>query len=194
MVEKLNGRLEMVKIEKQILATDNCNYGELLRDKRKVTVRNALSYEGRPCLVRFDLRDGLYRPEPTGYFISSVVPPSFVGLAAEQYILMGLWEKEASSKSIPTLPEIEEAYRPGNMPFYRYFQKGFSNQQGIYLVINTQIQADYGTSLARYIRRIDSSRAARVLIVEAETDLEKIMMAVKDQHLSPIIMELLRDR
>lgn len=189
MTEKLNGRLEIVKIEKKPSATDNCNYGELLRDKRKVTVLNASSYEGRPCLVRFDLREGSHRQAPGGYLISSVVPSSFEGLAPEQYVLIGLWEKTGSSTKIPTLQEVEEIYRPGNMPFLLYFQDGFSQQQGIYTIDNKKKVHEPRSSIPRFMRRINSQRSSRVFVVETGEDLEKIMAAAKGQNLYSIIME-----
>lgn len=188
MADKLNGRLEVVKIEEPLSAPDNCNYAELFPDKKKVTVRNALSYEGRSCLVRFDLQDGLHRPEPEGYFISSVVPLSFEGLAPEQYVLVGLWE-EKSSKSIPTLQRAEQLYRPGNMPFFRYFQNGFSQKQGVHTIDKLKIVRELKASIPRFIRRIDPQRASRVFIIESEIDLERIIVAAKNQNLSPIMME-----
>ena len=192
MTERLNGRLEVVKIEEPLSATDNCNYGELLRDKREVTVRNALSYEGVSCLVRFDLRNGWHRSEPVGYFISSVVPPSFEGLAPEQYILTGLWEGAYSSGSIPTMPEIEQVYRPSNMPLLYYFQDGFSQKQGIYIINNQKIIPDPRSTLARRIKRTDPLHASRVFVMESETDLEKIMDAAKRLNIYPAMMESLK--
>ncbi len=193
MAEKLNGRLEVVKINEPLSATDNCNYGELLRDKRAVTIHNALSYEGRSCLVRFDLRAGLYHQEPEGYFISSIVPPSFEGLAAEQYVLLGLWEKAYSTADIPTMQEIEQVYKPGNTPFLWYLKKGFSRHQGRYLITNGEITLESEPSnIARTMRRTDPQRASRVFVVESETDLEKIIAIVRGQNISLMIMEPLK--
>ncbi len=191
MAEELNGRLEVVKIEEPLLAIDNCNYGELLRDKREVRVRNAFSHKWSSCLVRFDLRNGLHHSEPEGYFISSVVPPTFEGLAAEQYILVALWDKAYSLGSIPTMSEVEKAYRPGNMPFLRYFQNGFSQRQGRYIIDNQKARFETRSALARSIKNIDPYRASRVFLVESETDLEKILAAAKSQNLYPVMMEQL---
>src|SRR3989338_1189557 len=192
MTERLNGRLEVVKIEEPLSATDNCNYGELLRDKREVTVRNSLSYEGRSCLVRFDLRTGQHRQEPEGYFISSVVPPTFEGLASEQYILVGLWDIINSSAEIPTMQEIERVYRPSNMSFLHYFQNGFSQKQGRYIIYNQKIILEERSTITHNIRHIDPQRASRVFIIEGEKDLEKIMTVAKSQNIYPVIMEPLK--
>ena len=192
MAEKLNGRLEVVKIEKPLFTIDNCNYGGLLRDERRVTVRNAIAYEGHPCLVRFDLRDGLHRPEPEGYFISSVVPPSFEGLAPEQYVLVGLWDQAHSLADIPTLHEIEQVYRPSNMPLLYYFQRGFSQKRGKYIINNQKITFEPRSSLSSCIRDVNPQHAVRVFVVESEIDLEKMIVITKNQNLHPIIMEPLK--
>ncbi|MDO8655693.1 MAG: hypothetical protein Q7K45_00510 [Nanoarchaeota archaeon] len=181
--------MEVVKIEKSLSATDNFNYGELLRDERGVNVRNSLFYEGRSCLVRFDLRDGLHRQEPEGYFISSVVPPTFEGLAAQQYILVGLWDRAYSSAEIPTIQDIEMVYKPGNMPFLHYFQNGSSQNWGNFIIDNQKIISDNGSTLSYKIRHINPLRASRVFIMESETYLEKVMAVAKSQRIHPIIME-----
>lgn len=192
MTERLNGRLEVVKIKESLTATVNCNYGELLRDGKIVSVRDATKYEGRPCLVRFDLRDGPHHKNPYAYFISSIVPPLFGGLAPEQYVLVGLWKKGPSSLEVPSLQEIEEIYRPRNMSLFRYFRKEFSVRQGIYTVGVKKTRPDIKISIGSYLRTFDSQRAACVFIVEDEIDLEKIVAAVKSQGKHPMLMEPLK--
>ena len=105
---------------------------------------------------------------------------------------MGLWDKAYSSADIPTMREVEKVYRPGNMPFLRYFQNGFSKQQGIYIINNQKTILRKRTTLSHLIRRIDPQRASRVFLVENEIDLEKIAAAAKSLNIYPVMMEALR--
>lgn len=194
MTDRLNGRLELVTIGDSFLGNRLCNYGNLLADGRVVVFHNTPSaYQRSPCLVRFDLRDGLRSSDPVGYFISSIIPPDFKGLAPEHYALLGLWEKAHLPGHPPTINEVEQVYRPGNTPFLHYIQSGSSCEQGGYAISVKGVWRAEQTTPARFMRLTDPQRASRVILAQKREDLETVAATARSMGLFPVSMEPLRD-
>src|SRR3989338_1649338 len=173
-VQNLAGRLERVYIGLSISA--NAAVG-LLGD-RPVYVAHGNRYEGRDCLVRFDLRqrnsdDALNERaiRPIGNFITTDIPNGFSGLSRDKYVFTALWEERMEKQDFfPTMSEVNMYFDPGKAGGIPFFSHVINGVLGALLTPNGPIKIGTCIGYKGYVlnKLADSDRASRLLVADNE--------------------------
>lgn len=111
----------------------------------------------------------------------------------EEYVLIGKWEEDMEKKnSIPTLFEIRKYFSPGKMIMVPYFRDGSSNSHGR-AIVGGGGHYFQRNSINRFVKRVvEHNPGSRLVVVESDEDLEKVIESVREKGLVPILMERLR--
>lgn len=193
---QLSGRLEKVNIK--LPYSNECALGDL--NGTSVIVTNGSDYSEKDVLVKFDIINNQKKISPEmrdkiiGNFITSNVPSDFKGLAPEEYVLCGLLKDRGHNKRyFPQLTEINDYFNPGNIRNIIYLKEHSTFHKGKAFLTRNGFFPQKG-SISYLIRKKlpDPKEAARVVIAESESDLERVIQEIKKLGLKAIEMEPLR--
>jgi len=177
----LAGRIEKVFVE---YLTDHAGIAHY--DGYETHVNNARC-QNRHCLARFELNQK--RPL-TANFISSAIQAD--SLHKKEYLLCGRWEMETTGE-FPTPEEIKRYYDPGDMGEVIYIKRGHTRKKGKGIIRKTYFYPIHRSIEGIIEKRLQNPyRESRILLAEAEEDIEKIIKAAKELELKAIRMERLQ--
>jgi hypothetical protein len=185
-----SGRIQRVYIFKKYKNTGIAYISDV-----KCILKNCANFEGKECIVRFDLNQK--KSDPFGNFITSDLS-QHNSLSSEDYLLLGLWEKDMNKKGqFPTLEEINQYYDPGEMPQAVYLSKGhYRDSDRTYgrVAITCKEPFILTTSVTGIIRGKlpDPRRKSRVILTETEEDIGKVTESARNLQLFAVRMERLR--
>ncbi len=188
----LEGRLEIAHITYPKGESHAIGWIDYKDGVRKVFVLGAARYRGKPCLVRFPFDIYYGGKSPFATFISSSIPKSFSGLGPDEYVLIGRWEREwPRSRHAPTLEQVNIHYSPGKMGHYLYLKPINTNIQQIFFRVNENGPTLFDVSMEDAVKYklSDSSKYARVIIVEARENIPILANIIKSAGLVPIRMD-----
>lgn len=185
---KLQGRIEAVDIIERV--TDSSSFGKLVKTGVGVMINNGNNYHGRTCLMRLHLKQHAKR-DHLGSFISTNVPEGFAGLALDEYILCGVHN---FGERISSFDEFNRFYQPGRVSRVIYLNRGFSKYCGKSLLTYKDEQSLNGITLGRSLRKklSDPDKGARVVIMQDNYDLERVVQKIEEIRLKAVKMETLK--
>ncbi len=189
----LEGRLEVVdhnRVFSPHLACAKLGNTEVIIDPVPATPKERY-------VIRFQQNNRQPEKPPLGSFITSQIPEDFKGLALDDYVLVGLWEKKMmhTRRGIPALYEIEQCYGVCGMEVVVYLEQGPKKAKGAKsnYEITPRETIYMAAPLDQTIRRLpDPTHTPRVILAETEDILEEVTKALIEKSLVPVRMEALR--
>lgn len=156
-----------------------------------VIVNHGSSFVHRPCLARFEDREGVHG-EMIGYFLTSRIE-GLSEVERGKYLLCGLWEKDMLRASkIPTIQEVEVYFDPGAKPFYYFLREHSSGRWGRAKVPSIGVPLFSHMSLGKLARDLLDSPGAPLAVAEGSEQYKRLIESVKERGWNPIELERLR--
>ncbi|MBS3080793.1 hypothetical protein J4221_04945 [Candidatus Pacearchaeota archaeon] len=186
--KKLAGRVEKVTITNQ--TSNNRAIG--IFENNYVYVTYGGAYEGKSCLVRFDLRQKR-KTILTNFLATLCEGERGYSLALDEYILVGLWTEDMrKQEAVPKMYEIEKYFNPGRKSWCYFLRENSTNNKGRYFVAKySKTRRAHNHTISRIIRKYlpNPYASCRLIIVEGSEQLDRVKEAIKSQNLIPIELE-----